>query len=223
MGQMRDYYIILGVSRSESQEGIRAAFRKLAKKYHPDRCGSEGTRHFQEILEAYNILSDPEARRSYNQNLRNKLHVQTAATGPRRSKRAGRFSDYNSTRSSRYAQEEAFLSEIFESLANLQAEPFWLKPRKTLYIEVILTRDEAAQGGILPVPVPNLCSFCEGEGRWGSSICPKCSGQRFVQRGRKVRIQLPPDTKSGRVVEIPIGDPTAGVLILHIQFKVKRD
>jgi molecular chaperone DnaJ len=66
----RDYYIILGVSRSESFAGIHEAFRKLAKKYHPDLGGPEATETFQEIAQAYEILSDPEQRRTYDQTLR---------------------------------------------------------------------------------------------------------------------------------------------------------
>ncbi|MBI3303367.1 MAG: DnaJ domain-containing protein, partial [Deltaproteobacteria bacterium] len=46
----KDYYLILGVSRTESPRGIRAAFRELAKRYHPERIGPQGTRFFQEIL-----------------------------------------------------------------------------------------------------------------------------------------------------------------------------
>src|SRR2546426_9678567 len=65
----KDYYLILGVSRTESESGIREAFRELAKRYHPDRVGPQSTRSFQDILEAYQFLSDPERRKHYNQGL----------------------------------------------------------------------------------------------------------------------------------------------------------
>ncbi len=65
----KDYYLILGVSRTESESGIREAFRELAKRYHPDRVGPQSTRFFQDILEAYQLLSDPERRKHYNQGL----------------------------------------------------------------------------------------------------------------------------------------------------------
>jgi DnaJ-class molecular chaperone len=52
----KNYYIVLRVSRAESPRGIQDAFRELAKKYHPDRIGPQGTRIFQEILEAYQAL-----------------------------------------------------------------------------------------------------------------------------------------------------------------------
>lgn len=65
----KTYYMILGVSSTESTAGIRAAYRDLAKKLHPDVAGEHTTRAFQELTEAYNVLSDPELRRAYNDNL----------------------------------------------------------------------------------------------------------------------------------------------------------
>ena len=66
----KDCYIVLGVSRSESPAGIHEAFRKLAKKYHPDFGGPEATEKFREIAQAYEVLSNPAQRRTYDQTLR---------------------------------------------------------------------------------------------------------------------------------------------------------
>ncbi len=64
---MQNYYEILGISRDATQEEIKNAYRKLAKKYHPDSSGSsEDKERFQEIQEAYSVLSDPEKRKIYN-------------------------------------------------------------------------------------------------------------------------------------------------------------
>lgn len=65
---MRNYYEILGISRDATPAQIKAAYRKLAKKYHPDSSsGSEEDRQrFQEIQEAYEVLSDPEQRKNYH-------------------------------------------------------------------------------------------------------------------------------------------------------------
>jgi len=60
-----DYYEVLGVSRSATQEDIKKAFHKLAHKYHPDKGGDEGK--FKEINEAYQVLSDKAKREQYDQ------------------------------------------------------------------------------------------------------------------------------------------------------------
>ena len=62
MAAKRDYYEVLGVSRTASQEEIKKAYRKLARKYHPDvNPGKKGAEErFIEITEAYQVLSDPE-------------------------------------------------------------------------------------------------------------------------------------------------------------------
>ena len=64
----KDYYQILGVSKSASAEEIKKAYRKLALQYHPDRGGDhESEKKFKEINEAYQILSSPEKRQRYDQ------------------------------------------------------------------------------------------------------------------------------------------------------------
>src|SRR5919201_96546 len=67
--QFRDYYETLGVQKTASEEEIRGAFRKLARKYHPDVAKDKkaAEEKFKEINEAYEVLSDPEKRKKYDQ------------------------------------------------------------------------------------------------------------------------------------------------------------
>src|SRR5690242_947179 len=65
----KTYYMVLGVSRTESPNGIRAAYRDLAKRLHPDVAGTQATHAFQEITQAYDVLSNPERRQAYNHEL----------------------------------------------------------------------------------------------------------------------------------------------------------
>lgn len=64
----RDYYEVLGVSKSASPDEIRKAYRSLAKKYHPDICKEpDAEEKFKEVQEAYDVLSDEQKRKTYDQ------------------------------------------------------------------------------------------------------------------------------------------------------------
>jgi curved DNA-binding protein CbpA len=78
----RTHYTVLGVPRSESEAGIRAAFRDLVKRHHPDRSGSAVAERFREIVEAYGVLSDPERRRRYDDSLSEPVAVRATAPWP---------------------------------------------------------------------------------------------------------------------------------------------
>ena len=70
MAEKKDYYAILGVSKTATDEELKKAYRKLAKKYHPDANPdnkAEAEKKFKEVNEAYEVLSDSQKRRMYDQ------------------------------------------------------------------------------------------------------------------------------------------------------------
>ena len=67
MATKRDFYEVLGVNKSASKDEIKSAYRKLAKKYHPDNKETGDEAKFKEIQEAYDILYDDQKRSAYDQ------------------------------------------------------------------------------------------------------------------------------------------------------------
>ena len=69
MAEKRDYYEVIGVPKTASEDEIKKAYRKLAKKYHPDLNPNdkEAEAKFKEVNEAYEVLSDPEKKAKYDQ------------------------------------------------------------------------------------------------------------------------------------------------------------
>ncbi|NDY71315.1 J domain-containing protein [Desulfobacter hydrogenophilus] len=82
--EYKDYYSLLGLDRKASQEEIKKAFRKLARKYHPDVNGGDkmASKKFQEINEAHEVLSDPEKRQKYDRLGSQWQQYQQAGGGP---------------------------------------------------------------------------------------------------------------------------------------------
>ena len=75
----KDYYAVLGVTSRESPLDIKNAYRHLAKQCHPDRAGMEGQEQFQQIQEAYEVLSDPGKRKKYDASLDRRRRISKAS------------------------------------------------------------------------------------------------------------------------------------------------
>jgi len=83
LATVRDYYKILGVGQDADKKAIKAAYRRLARRYHPDVApGQDTANRFIEIREAYEVLSNPTRRRLYDRATRGRR--QRAATAPKR-------------------------------------------------------------------------------------------------------------------------------------------
>lgn len=206
----KDYYMILGVTRTESRDGIREAFRDLAKRYHPDRIGSQGTTFFQEIVEAYEVLSDPTRRALYNRELQ---HAEGNDLSPSEPIIVGQgpqpeplvpepltLRNFSYMRPSRDAVLDR-LRRNFSGLGVPKGERL-----EALMMEVVLSPHEALRGETLRINIPVFypCPMCDGAGRDWVFPCVYCGQQGMVEAEESVRIRIPPLVRDGTIVELPL-------------------
>lgn len=193
---MRDYYAILGVPRSATTAQINAAFRKLARKYHPDLRPDEhdAVAQFKLATEAHEVLSNVEKRRKYDHSQRPKRQVPVAVRpSPTRPQ---------------------------------TPRPAATPPTKPLEVkaEIHLTPEEARHGGRieLRVSVPRPCNSCPGQSH---ASCAACGGHGFVTTSHLLHVRLPPHLRDGAVLHVPdhggaavLNGPPGG---LHLRVRVR--
>ncbi|WP_456403089.1 molecular chaperone DnaJ [Persephonella sp.] len=182
MPAQKDYYEILGVSRNATQDEIKKAYRKLARKYHPDLNpnNKEAEERFKEISEAYQILSDPEKRKLYDQFGHSAF--QGAGQGGENFSGFSGFSGFGVN-----------IDDILEDLFNLgdifgerrrtseRKRGYQRQKGDDIYQTVTISLEDAYRGTTLSLEVPRyvICEKCAGTGeKPGTSpqTCPECRG-----------------------------------------------
>jgi len=203
--ERKTYYMILGVSRTESPSGIRAAYRDLAKRLHPDIAGEQATRAFQEATEAYDVLSDPQRRRRYNDELEREedgevVVVRRDRPGPIVRDPVSILGHPESIRPSFEAMFDRFLRN-FTGLRVPKSERL-----EGMNFEVLLTPEEASRGCMVPIGIPvfSRCPECGGSGKDWLYPCFFCQQQGMIETEQLVRVQVPPMARSGSVFELPL-------------------
>jgi hypothetical protein len=199
----KDYYLILGVARSESAAGIRARYRDLVRTLHPDVAGAESTAAFRAVTEAYEILADPAARRRHNTELAagewrpSSIDSVSTPVAPWSAEPVSVLAASRAVRPSFEALVERLVRN-FTGIGVPQAE----RP-EGLTFEVILTPDEALRGVEVPLGVPGLhrCPECGGGGRVWLFQCVSCGETGVVASERVIRVPVPAGVRSGAVIE----------------------
>ncbi len=206
----KNYYMILGVSRQESARGIQEAFRSLAKRYHPDRMGSQGTAAFQDIVEAYQVLSDPSRRVLYNQGLRQAEGISPvtpeSSSPPFGPAPEPLVPEPPTGMRGAYALHPAFASWGDRIRQRVIEEAEWETPLEGLEVRILLSAQEAMTGGTLPVNIPVYysCSACRGSGRTWRYVCSTCHGQAILQEQATLRVRIPSMVQDGTLLEVPV-------------------
>ena len=204
-----ELYKTLGVSKKATDEEIKKAYRKLARKYHPDRNpdDKEAEEKFKEISAAHDVLSDPEKRKEYD------------AGGMFGGFGAGGQGPFGPGTGQAGGFGGVDLGDIFGSVFNRgggrRAQPQQVRGRD-LETEVQLTFDQAINGAQISVTVPKAsrCTTCHGSGaKPGTSptTCPRCEGRGVESQGQglfSISQPCPQCGGAGQVIEDPC--PTCG-------------
>jgi len=183
MGEKRDYYEVLGVSRDASIDEIKKAYRDLALKYHPDRNpgNKEAEEKFKEITEAYEVLSDPEKRKIYDT-------YGHAGFGPTGFDWTQDFSRVRMDFSDIFGD---IFSDFFEDIFGSGFRRERVQTRKTkgsdLEYRIYITLKEAATGTEKYINISRFdeCPECNGTGsktKKAKITCPSCKGTGQVVR-----------------------------------------
>ena len=214
MADKRDYYEVLGVSKSASADEIKSAYRKLAMKYHPDRNpgDEEAKAKFQEASEAYEVLSNDEKRQRYDQ-----FGHQGVNFGPGGFDFGRDFSHF----------QDIDLGDILNSVfgggmgggafggmfggGRRQANPDGPQRGADMSMELEVDFEEALFGSerTLDLTLPEECDQCHGSGAAKGSkrtTCSTCGGRGAVVRGNgffQVRQTCPKCGGEGSVIERP--------------------
>ena len=200
--QKRDYYQVLGVSKSADEGELKKAYRRLAMKYHPDRNpdNAKAEASFKEAKEAYETLSDPDKRSTYDQFGHAGLDQQSAGMGGGGASGFGGFAD-------------AFGDIFGDIFGNQQGggRSGGVFRGADLRYNLEISLEDAALGKETRIRVPSMgqCEVCGGSGaRKGSSpkVCSSCNGQGQVrmQQGFFSVAQTCPTCKgSGQVIRDP--------------------
>jgi DnaJ-class molecular chaperone len=236
----RDYYEVLGVSRSASADEIKTAYRKLARKFHPDLNPSDkaAEERFKELQEAYDVLSDAENRKLYDQYGENWRAVKQGGGAPPpgwEGSRAGGgpqapgfdFSDFDF---GSFGGGAGFdFEELFGRTGRGRTSRTSRSTRgQDVEAQLELSLEEAHRGGrrTIQMQVAEICSTCNGTGVVNDNKpCQTCGGTGQVPKTRSIEVNIPAGVRDGSTVRLAgqggagMNGEQAGDLYLHIRLR----
>ncbi len=172
MAQKRDYYEVLGTSRTATKEEIKKAYRRLARQYHPDVSTEDGAAEkFKELSEAYEVLSDENKRAAYDRF--GHAGVRGAGAG---------FDPYSG-----FGGMADFFEEFFSGFGATRRRRRGPRRGADLRYDLTIDFEEAVFGAerVIELVRPEICPDCNGSGAEPGTqpeVCPECQGTGEVRR-----------------------------------------
>jgi len=203
----KDYYQILGVSRTASEKEIKQAYRRLARKHHPDINPGDKSADtkFKEINAAYEVLSKPEKRKRYDQFGEQWEYAdQFAKSG---GQERVRWDFGKGGTSFEYGDLSGF-GDIFSSLFGDSGIGSRMKrgPRRGQDIESLIevSLEEAYQGSkrLMQLQTEEPCTACGGTGRVGNRVCTICGGAGGKVNPKRLEVKIPAGVRDGSRIRI---------------------
>jgi curved DNA-binding protein len=242
--EYKDYYKILGVDKTASEDEIRKAFRKLARQYHPDVAGNKAGAEdkFKQINEAYEVLSDPEKRRKYDQLGPGWNQPGGGFRPPPGWGGTGRQRGPGGQRMPDFEFEGTGFSDFFEQLfgrggmggragrGGFSTEDL-AQPGDDVEADMMVTLEEAAKGGIRSISLRRMvpCPQCMGAGNVNGRTCPQCRGAGTIEKTDTHKVKIPPGIREGQSLRVAgqgeagSGGAPAGDLYLRVRFAKHPD
>ena len=189
-----DYYDILGIGKDADSRSIRRAYRREAKKSHPDSSGDgHSSERFRRVEEAYETLGDAERRQAYD---RGQGRTGSPGTVNRPHQRSGGAPLREGPTFFRPAEAAA----AAETAAAAFGPHVGAAGRDGPLLEILLSAREAMEGVEVPVEVPLSlpCPECSGGGFWTRMFCFTCGGRGTIRTRERLVLQIPPGIRNGR-------------------------
>jgi len=227
----KDYYSVLGVSRNAGEREIKQAYRKLARQYHPDvNAGDKSAEaKFKQINEAYEVLSDKEKRRKYDQFGDQWQYADQFAQAQRQQTP---FWNFSQAGGQSFRFEEADLGSLFDDLFGGGIRRRQVRPRrgKDIRYPLEVTLEEAYHGTkrTIALQTEQPCSGCKGTGLIQNLPCSVCRGLGVVSGVKRLEVKIPAGVKDGSRVRVAgKGEPgyaggASGDLYLVVSVKPHR-
>ncbi len=234
---LTDPYTVLGVARTADAAEIKAAYRRLALQYHPDRnAGSqEAEERFKEISEAYATLRDPEQRARFDRygTAGGGASTGPAGYGPGRPdfstvdwQSVFQEADIKIDWSQRQAVPRtgnAMFDALFGVMAGMMRSS-GLLPGEDREVALSLTVVEARSGAQrrVHVPGPSVCATCGGTGQGTAGFCEGCGGRGVSRGGNSVEVTVPPLRKDDMRLKLKgLGGPGRPPGDAYVQLSVQ--